>query len=238
MLPFNARKIRTIAAGSTTALSLILAACSSQAPSVQSASDLAPKAFYPRDQYVIGSGDQLSVHLTYNPSFDQVVEVQPDGRVALPMIGPVLAAGRTVEVLSRQLTSQYGVFLKRPDVVLTLKNDGSQRILVGGEVARAGSIALEPGTTIADAITAAGGFKESADADKVLLFRRDPSGQQHAYRINVGSISDGKDMTQDITLQPRDHIFVPRSGLAEVNLFMKHVFRDNLPINIGAGLGM
>ena len=238
MLPLNARKIRKVVAGSTTALSLVLSACSSQSPTVRSASELAPKAYYPRDQYVVGSGDQLSVHLTYNPSFDQVVEVQPDGRIALPMVGSVLAAGRTVDTLSHQLTEQYGVYLQRPDVVLTLKNDGSQRILVGGEVARAGSMPLEPGTTISDAITAAGGFKDSADADQVLLFRRDASGQQHAYRINVASISSGKDMSQDITLQPRDHVFVPRSGLAEVNLFMKHVFRDNLPINIGAGLGM
>ncbi len=236
-MPFTVRKIRKAVASSATVLTLLVSACS-QSPSVGSASDLAATAYYPRDQYVIGSGDQLSVHLTYNPSFDQLVQVQPDGRIALPMVGSVLAAGRTTEALSQLLARQYGAYLQRPDVVLTLKDDGSQRILVGGEVARAGSIPLEPGTTISGAITAAGGFKDSADADQVLLFRRDASGQPHAYRIDVANISSGRDMSQDITLQPRDHVFVPRSGLAEVNLFMKHAFRDNLPINVGAGLGM
>ena len=108
----------------------------------------------------------------------------------------------------------------------------------GARSCRAGSIALEPGTTISDAITAAGGLKDWADADEVLLFPARSNRQPHAYRINVANISAGKDMSQDITLQPRDHVFVPRSGLANMNLFMKHVFRDNLPINIGAGLGM
>ena len=237
MLPFANREIRDIVATSATVLSLLLSACS-QSPAVGSASDLPQTAYYPRDNYVIGSGDQISVHLTYNPSFDQVVEVHPDGRIALPMIGSVLAAGRTTEALTQEIAHDYGTYLQRPDVVLTLKNNGSQRILVGGEVVRAGSMALEPGTTISDAITAAGGFKDSADVDDVLLFRRDKSGQPHAYRVNVANISSGKDMSQDIPLQPRDHVFVPRSGLANVNLFMKHVFRDNMPINIGAGLGM
>jgi protein involved in polysaccharide export with SLBB domain len=214
----------------------LLSACS-QDPAIRGVADIPARADGASGQYVIGGGDQISVHLTFNPSFDQVVEVQPDGRIALPMVGTLQAAGRTMDGLSQQIASQYGQYLQRPDVILTLKNDGSQRILVGGEVARAGSIPLEPGATIADAITAAGGLKDSA-ADQILLFRRDGSGESHVYRIDVASVSSGKDLSQDVPLQARDRVFVPRSGLAEVNLFMKHVFRDNLPINVGGGFGL
>lgn len=224
-------------AGSAALIGLFLSGC---APDVAAgrASDLLAASRGSTAHYLIGSGDQVSVHFTYNPSFDQTVQVQPDGRIALPMVGTVQASGQTPDGLSGELASQYTAYLRRPNIVVTVNNAGSQRIVVGGEVGRAGSIPLEPGTTISDAITAAGGLKDSAAADRVLLLRRDGDGQSHAYTINVASIASGTDLSQDVVLQARDNVFVPRTGLAEMNLFMKHVFRDNLPINVGAGMGL
>ena len=133
-------------------------------------------------EYVIGGNDELSIRYVYNPSFDQTVAVQPDGRIALPMIGQVMAAGRTPKELSRELWELYDRYLQRPDVIVTVKNAGSQRVFIGGEVGRPGVVPLEPGMTISTAITAAGGFRDTAGQSKVVLLRRDPAGAEQRTR--------------------------------------------------------
>ena len=79
--------------------------------------------------------------------------------------------------------------------------------------------------TISTAITAAGGFRDTAGQSKVVLLRRDPAGAGRAYTIDVARILDGSDLGQNVELGPRDMVFVPRSNLASLNLFIKQLIR-------------
>jgi protein involved in polysaccharide export with SLBB domain len=184
-------------------------------------------------QYVIGPDDVLLIHFQYNPSFDQTLKVQPDGRITLPMIGAVLADGQTPIVLAAALSQAYDPYLQRPNVDVIVTSALSQQVFMGGEVQRPGPVVLQPGMTIAAALTVVGGLKDSAAFSKIVLLRRDGAGVEQAYRIDVKSALNGTDLTQNIALLPRDIIVAPKSGIANVNMYVKQYLRDNIPVGVG-----
>jgi protein involved in polysaccharide export with SLBB domain len=186
--------------------------------------------------YVVGGDDDLAVTFTYNPNLSETVPVQQDGRIALPMVGQVVAAGQTPAALSARFTALYGPILQRPEVVVSVKSASSQRVYVAGEVGHPGVVPLDPDMTITSAISAAGGLKDSAGLHHVVVLRRDGTGAERAYRVNVASILNGNDMTANVRLMPRDVVFVPKSGVANVNMAVKQFVRDNIPIGVALPL--
>lgn len=216
--------------GGVIGLVALLGGCGQGGPGdLQDASALSMPA---ASEYVIGSDDELTLHFTYNANFDQTETVQQDGRIALPMIGQIAAAGMTPQQLAGRLSDGYAAILQHPEVVVMVKNAASQRVFVTGEVGRSGVVPLSPDMTITSAITAAGGLKDTAGGSHVVVFRRDPAGVEHAYRINVDSILGGNNMTQNVRLAPRDIVFVPKSTLATANMYVKQVLHDNIPFGV------
>jgi protein involved in polysaccharide export with SLBB domain len=190
------------------------------------------------EEYVIGRDDLLQVRFMYNASFDQTLTVQPDGRIALPMVGAVVVSGQTPSRLSAELSRLYEPYLQRPDISVLVKSADSQRAFIGGEVQKASVVNLTPGMTISSALIAAGGLKDSADSKRIVLLRRDGSGNEQAFNVNVASALNGSDLSQNIVLQPYDIVVAPKSDIANVNLFVQQYIKNNLPVGGGFGVGI
>lgn len=171
-------------------------------------------------EYRISAGDKLDIKFFYNPELNVTVVVRPDGRISLQLVDEVAVAGITPAQLDVLLTSKYSRELKRPDVTVIVKSFGVQQVYVGGEVGRQGPVKLVPRMTPLQAIINAGGFKDTAKPEAVMLIRKGLDSQPVPHRINLTLASDEPaDATFD--LQPYDIVYVPKSWIAEADQFVK-----------------
>ncbi|WP_085318243.1 polysaccharide biosynthesis/export family protein [Derxia lacustris] len=192
----------------------------------------APVATEAGATYRIVAGDQLALRFDYQPDQSATIQVAPDGGATLPWIGWQMLAGRTLDEVSRDLTERYRSVLKRPETSVNLAAATAQRVFVGGEVFRAGSVPVTGRVTVMQAILLAEGLRETA-ADKVVLLRPQPGAAPLAYSVNLRGILDGSEPGADVALRGDDMLLVPRSGVANVNLWIDQYLRKNLPINAG-----
>jgi len=182
-----------------------------------------PYRFYP--------GDELEVAVPSAPELSKTVTVQPDGRIALPLIGPQMAADRSIEDLQAELAAQYASQLRRPDVQVTPKA-APLKVFVGGEVGNPGILDMAGDSDALRAVIQAGDFKPSANRRKVYIVRRSPDGRGMVRTVDLarGLKTDGADL---VPLRRFDIVYVPRSGVAEAGLFVQQYFRDLSPIQFG-----
>jgi len=183
--------------------------------------------------YRLLPGDQLNVFVYSAPELNQTLIVGPDGRVIMPLARPIMAANLTIGQLQQRLRNALSDELVDPDLSLSPLSYGSQRIFVGGEVGQPGIYELPGQIGTLEAIFMAGGFNEVSKTKQVILVRRHPSGAPMMKVIDIKSVlTHGKpsDMTP---LQRGDVIYVPRSTIGNINLFMQQYIRDALPITFG-----
>lgn len=185
--------------------------------------------------YVIDSGDELQISFYLSPEFDRDVTVRPDGKISLQLVGDVQARGLTPEQLADQLDRDYLTELRNPQVTVHVKNSPSRRIYVEGQVAHAGAFALEPGMTALEAIAEAGGITDTGSAGDAVLIRRDACGQPQGMVVNLAAADGGKHI-DDVALMPSDVVVVPRSGIANVDLFIHQYIQSLIPIQTYAPL--
>lgn len=185
--------------------------------------------------YTIRAGDQLAVKFYQNPDLNENVLVRPDGKVSLQLIGDVQAAGLEPAVLSAQLRKAYVSELAKPRIVVSVRRLGG-RVYVGGEVGKPGIVPLTANLTLIQAIQEAGGFLPTAHLSQVVLVRRDANGHPVGYAVDVRPTIGGIDPGQDVPLEPYDIAFVPRSKVADLNLFVEQYIRKNLPIDFAIPL--
>ncbi len=181
--------------------------------------------------YRLQPGDEVDVRLTYNPEFSERVTVAPDGTIQLALIGTVEAAGRTAAEMTTVLTQRYAQELRHPDLTVITRSFASNIIFVGGEVARGGTIPLIPGMTVIHALLAAGGPLDSAAIDKLLLLRPGPEGSAALRVYNLRDVLEGRTALDEILLDRLDVVFVPRSNIAEMNLWVEQYVNRLLPFN-------
>jgi len=183
----------------------------------------------PDGSYLIQPGDQLSVEFYLNPEFNDEVTVRPDGNLTLRIIGDVKAWGLTPTQLADVLDKAYLSELRSPDAVVHVKNMPSRQVYVQGQVSKPGAFALEPGMTAVQAISEAGGLTDEAGSDAVLI-RRDLCGQPSGIRVRLAKAMASPERNEDVGLMPRDVIVVPRSTIANIDLFVKQYIQGLLPI--------
>lgn len=179
--------------------------------------------------YVINSGDELQISFYLSPEFNRDVTVRPDGKISLELVGDVQARGLTPEQLAQKLDRDYVTELRNPQVTVHVKNSPSRRIYVEGQVAHAGAFALEPGLTALEAIAEAGGVTDTGSASNAVLIRRDACGQPQGMVIDLAAADGGKHI-DDVGLMPSDVVVVPRSGIANLDLFVHQYIQSLLPI--------
>jgi len=181
--------------------------------------------------YVLGPGDDIALRFYTNPELNEDVQVRPDGMISVQLIGDVPAAGLTPTQLNAELTRRYTGELANPQITAIVRRSSSQRVYVGGEVGAQGVIRLTGGMTLFQAIQKAGGFTKTAHRKDVVLIRRGPDGKPTGRTIDVREIQTGAHPENDLALQPFDVVFVPRSKIANVDVFVEQYIRNALPIS-------
>ncbi|MGD9851824.1 MAG: polysaccharide biosynthesis/export family protein [Nitrospirales bacterium] len=184
------------------------------------------------EEYVIQPGDRLDIKFFYNPEMSDFMTVRPDGRISLQLVGEIVAAGRTPLGLKDELTKKYEEELKSPEITVIVRSFGS-RIYIDGEVKRPGEQELVGPLTVMQAISRAEGLTEKA-WQEALVIRRIQGREPLVIAVDLNDVLTGKDFTQDIGLVPFDVVYVPRSPVADVNLWVDQYIRKNIPINFGA----
>ncbi len=154
--------------------------------------------------YRIGPDDVLAVSVWDNKDLDQVVFVRPDGKISLPLVGEVEAAGLTVAQLSARLTELYGRTVRGAQVTVTVREIRSRPVFFVGGVARPGPLQLTQDLTLLQAIAAAGGLTPNADLESAYVLRGNTR-----IPVDFARLIQRGDATQNIALRPGDTIVVP-----------------------------
>lgn len=158
--------------------------------------------------YVIGPDDVLTVIFWREKDLSGDVAVRPDGRISLPLLNDVDAAGLTPEQLRARLTEAADKLLEEPTVTVVVKQINSRKVFITGQVAKPGPYPLGGPTTVVQLIAMAGGVLEYAD-DKNISIMRVENGRQVSLRFNYDEVKKRKNLQQNIALKPGDTIIVP-----------------------------
>ncbi len=156
--------------------------------------------------YVIGAQDVLDINVWKEEQLTKTVPVRPDGKISLPLLNDVQAAGLTPTQLGTQITENLKKFVTDPQVTVIVREINSQRVYLIGEVTRAGAYPLLPGMTVLQALSSAGGFTQFANIKKIYVLRVE-SGKQEKYPFNYKHALESPE--QNIALRAGDTIVVP-----------------------------
>jgi len=178
-------------------------------------------------------GDEIDISVPSAPELTKTVVVQPDGRISLSLIEPVMAADRTIAELQDALTRAYAGQLLRPRVYVAAKGTTPLKVFVGGEVGAPGVLDMPGDINALQAVIQAGGFKTSAKVDRVVIIRRAPGGRAMMRTVDLRKAMKDPARGDFVPLRRFDIIYVPRSGVAEAGLFVQQYFRDLSPIQFG-----
>jgi polysaccharide export outer membrane protein len=158
--------------------------------------------------YVIGAQDVLDINVWKEPDVSRTVPVRPDGKISLPLLNDVQAAGLTPAQLAAQVTDSLKKYVTNPQVTVIVTVINSQRVYILGEVTRPGAFPLLPGMSVLQALSSAGGFTQFAKV-KSIFVRRVENGKESKYPFNYREVISGKKPEQDILLKAGDTIVVP-----------------------------
>jgi polysaccharide export outer membrane protein len=176
-----------------------------QASTAPKAAETSPKA--PADSgYKIGPQDVLQIDVWKEPEITRSIPVRPDGKISLPLLNDIQAAGLTAMELATNIREGLEKYLNNPQVTVIVTQINSQRVFVTGEVARSGAMPLLPGMTALQALSSAGGFTQFARTKSIYILRNQ-NGKQDKIPYAYKDVLKGK--KEDVALQPGDVIVVP-----------------------------
>lgn len=183
----------------------------------------------PAPVYMIGAGDVLEVKFFDNDRFSRQTIVRPDGRITLEKVGDIFVDGYTPQEVDSIITLKYSRILKSPDVTIFIHQFGNQKVYVLGEIQKPGGYQIERGMTVTQAVALAGGFKRTASRGSVLLIRKRVDGRVNARRINMKTFLSAHPNSQDQLLRAMDVVYVPRTFIANLDVFLNQFFELILP---------
>lgn len=217
MLPVRAtatrRFVRWAAVGLVVAASSFAGAAAAEpqtvAPVASGAQDAASAAVAPTEPsrtepYKIGPADVLQVNVWKEPDLTRDFEVRLDGMITLPLVGDIPAAGRTPTQLADTLAKSLERFIEAPRVTVGVRAN-SARFYVVGQVTKSGEFPMNGRTTVVQGLALAGGFKEFAKTEGIVIIRQD----QSVLQVNYKRIAEGKEISQNVFLAPGDTVVVP-----------------------------
>jgi polysaccharide biosynthesis/export protein len=171
-------------------------------PGAPSAAQVTGLAVDPKS-YVLGTEDVIFINVWREPDFTRPVGIRPDGKITMPLIGDVQAAGLTPERLAAQLTQALSEYINKPEVTVTVAQVNSKKYTVTGEVNRPGVFPLVVPTKVFDALGNAGGFKDFANKKDIVIIRGDKR-----LKFNWNDVVKGKKLDQNIFVENGDTILV------------------------------
>ena len=190
-------------------------------------------------EYRIVPGDLLAMNFGPRPDapMDMVreVRVRPDGRVSVFPVGDVVAAGLTIRALEAALVELLAADFKQPRVAIELKEVAGNQVHVLGQVDRPGSYPAGAFLTVSQAVAAAGGFKDNAARNSVLVLHRDGARTVSVMRVRVDQALKHADLSNDPPLSRFDIVYVQRSTVGNIEVFTRQIF-GSAGTALGAGL--
>ena len=186
--------------------------------------------------YRIYPGDVLDVGFPSAPELNREVTVQPDGRVALPLVAPVMAAELSVPALQGALSQSYAPLLVRPKVDVSVRTATPLRIFIGGEVTKPGVYDMPGDINALQAVVMAGGFTDMAKRHQVIVIRRGPGGRPMMRVVDLRTAIANPAGADATPLRRFDVIFVPKTNIANADLFVEQYIRDLVPVSFSYAL--
>ncbi|VAW73191.1 hypothetical protein MNBD_GAMMA15-625 [hydrothermal vent metagenome] len=190
---------------------LLLSACAgnSSHPTAPPATAVTYKV---AEEYRIGVDDVVQVTVWKNPDLSVSMPVRPDGRISIPLIGDIIAGGKTAEQVAAEVREGLSKYVRDPNVTVILtqlhNNEYLSRVRVTGAVVTPTSLPYRNGMTVLDAVLASGGINEFASPNSAKLYRRD-EGRTAVYDVKLGGILNSGDLETNFELLPGDIITVP-----------------------------
>jgi polysaccharide export outer membrane protein len=183
-----------------------------QTSPVPAASDTAaaivPSGVLPPLGYTIGPDDVLSIVFWREKDMSAEVVVRPDGRISLPLVNDVDAAGLTPEQLRVNVTKLASKFIEEPTVTVVVKNINSRKVFITGQVNKPSQYTLSGPTTVLQLIAMAGGVLEYADSENITVVST-VDGKPASFRFNYKEVVKRKNLAQNVQLKPGDTVIVP-----------------------------
>ena len=181
------------------------AAAEGQTPNGSSTAAKGGAAAVPAD-YRLVIGDKLRIEVYKDPQLSQSLQIRPDGKITLPLIGDIVAAGQTPIALRDTIAGSLKEYMNNPVVTVIVVETEKQTISVMGEVNNPGVHPFKPQLTMLDALALAGGFKDFANTKNIMIQRMTPTGVQ---RIPFNYKDAIKSSSKPVYLQPGDIVVVP-----------------------------
>jgi polysaccharide export outer membrane protein len=157
--------------------------------------------------YVIGPEDVLHIAVWKEADLTATEPVRADGKISLPLLNDVQAAGLTPMQLSESLTEKLKKFVADPRVTVVVTAINSKKVYLLGEVSHAGAMSMSPNMTVMQALASAG-INQFANTKKIYILRTE-NGKKQKYTVNYRKLIKGQDIEHDYSLQPGDTIVVP-----------------------------
>ncbi len=173
------------------------------------------------NEYLIGIGDRLHIVFFFHENLSRKpLLVRSDGRITLPYVGDVMAAGRTPMQLDTLLTIKFSEILKDPNLSVIVDETAESTVYVLGEVKLPGGYPHSQAITLVHALALAGGFGKGAKSNHVLVIRRQGASRIVGVEVNVKAIMNGEQMQNDFFLRNHDIVFVPKTRIQSVADFV------------------
>ncbi len=194
----------------------LLAACSTAPPAVGPgvASERSANARV-GDDYVIGSGDQLSVFVYHAPELsDADVPVRPDGRISVPLIQDIQASGKTPAALAREIGRRLKQYVQDPNVTVIVRNfvgPLDRQIKVIGEATDPAAIPYRDHMTVLDVMIVTKGLTKFAAGNRAMIVRRDARGQERTIHVRLDDLLKDGDISQNVAMRPGDTLIIPQT---------------------------
>ncbi len=163
------------------------------------ASESAPAASIPHDDsFVIGNDDVLVINVWKEPDLSRSLPVRSDGRISLPLVGEVQAAGQTPLKLEGEIASKLKSYISEPEVTVIVQQINSQKFNVLGQVAHPGTYVIANAPTVLDGIALAGGFRDFAKQKSIYVLRQNADGTQTRIPFNYKEVAKGTNPAQNV----------------------------------------
>jgi polysaccharide export outer membrane protein len=178
-----------------------------QTPVAHTATPSSNMAAVPAD-YVIGPDDALSVVFWRDKDMSADVTVRPDGKISLPLLNEVQAAGFTPEQLRTKIVEAASKYIEEPNATVVVKEIRSRKVFITGNVAKPASYLIVGEMNVLQLVAQAGGLLEYADSKNIVVIRNE-GGKQHYFKVNYNDVVKQKNVAQNIALKPGDTVVVP-----------------------------
>jgi polysaccharide biosynthesis/export protein len=160
-------------------------------------------------EYVIGPQDVLGINFWRDADMTGDVTVRPDGRITLPLLGDLTAAGRTPEELKTAIHAAAAKLIEDPTITVIVRQINSRKVYITGQVTTPGAHVLTGPLTVMQLISLAGGLTEFAKKKDITVMRTEANGKQAVMPFNYNDVSRGRNLAQNVVLKPGDTVVVP-----------------------------